>query len=57
MDFEASDPEMPQLLLASPLLSPSCLALMKINIQFKILHFLFLLSAIKSDIALIIKLP
>ena len=56
MDYESSDPEMPQLLLAPPLLSPSCLALMIINIQFKILHFLFLLSAIKSHMALMIKL-
>ena len=57
MDYEASDPEMPHLLSTPAPLSSSCLALMKINLQFKILHFLFLLSAVKSHMALLIKLP
>lgn len=67
MDYEArvSDPEMLQLLSTPPvlspsiplLLSPSCSALMKIYLLFKIPHFLFLLSALKSHMALMIKLP
>lgn len=57
MDYEARDPEMPHLLSTLSPLSSSCLALMKINLQFKILHFLFLLSAVKSHMALMIKRP